>query len=54
MNLAISSSYILVIDNFLEGVLELQFDIDLDSMILLSFDTFASVALRLFLQHCPN
>jgi len=37
MNLPFSSSYIFVIDNFLEGVLELQFDIDLDSMIFIIF-----------------
>ena len=36
-NLPISSSYIFVIENFLEGVLELQFDIDLDSMIFIIF-----------------
>jgi len=32
-----SSLYIFVIDNFLEGGLELQFGIDLDSMICIIF-----------------
>ena len=37
INVPISSSYIFVIGNFLEGGLEQQFDIDLDSMIFIIF-----------------
>ena len=37
INLPIYSSYIFVIDNFLEGVLELQFDIDLEPIIFIIF-----------------
>jgi len=37
INVPIFNSYIFVIDNFLEGGLELLFDIDLDSMIFIIF-----------------